>query len=112
MGMDAEVIVIGPCDLLHSCCALDYNDGCYEDVPVGALVLGTVAGADTTNQSEELAAICGVDPWDLGNHQVRRPVGPDDPPYFIGGEFASVIYAKLCQLLAGDRVQIWYRPNG
>ena len=112
MGLEAEVIVIGPCDVLRSCMVLDYPDDYYDDVPVGALVLGTVAYADTTYESQKLARICGVMPWDLGNHQVRKPIEPDDPESFIGSQFTSIIYAKLCALLKCDDIQIWYRPNG
>ena len=112
MGLGAEVIVIGPCDVLRSCMVLDYPDDYYDDVPVGALVLGTAAYADTTCESEELARICGVMPWDLGDHRVKKPIKPDDPEEFIGLQFASVVYAKLCGLLKCNNIQIWYRPNG
>ena len=112
MGLDAEVIVIGPCGVLRSCMVLDYPDDYYDDIPVGALVLGTVAYADTTYESQELARICGVEPWDLGNHQVKKLIEPNDPESFIGSQFASVVYTKLNVLLKSDNVQVWYRPNG
>lgn len=112
MGMDADVIVIGPLSVLAKFDALDYPVSYYEDIPLGTLILGTVAQAEATNQSHKLAGICGVEPWDLGGHQVKNPVKPVGGFDYIGEDTEMEIYKLLVDLLKYDNVQIWYRPNG
>ena len=111
MGMEAEVIVIGPFDILTGLNVQDYPIRYYEGVQLDDLILGTVARAYTTDQSRELAKICGVKPWDLGNHQVKTVVKPMSDNY-IGCRTEMEIYELLFNLLKYDDVQIWYRPNG
>ncbi len=114
MGLDANVIVIGPLNVLAKYDVLDYPIGYYEDVPFDNLVIGTITCAYTSDQSRELAEICGVNPWDLGNHQVKNPVKPSalSCEDYIGRDSQVDIYDTIIKLLDYKNVQIWYRPNG
>ncbi len=112
MGMDADVIVIGPFSILTKLDVLEYPIYFYDDVQLDDLVLGWAAGANATNESYELAKICGVGAWDLGNHRVKTPVKPIGGHDDIGEDTEMEIYELLIELLKYDNVQIWYRPNG
>ncbi len=112
MGMDADVIVIGPFSVLVKLDVLEYPMYFYGGVQFADLVLGFVAGANTTDESHELAKICGVEAWDLGNHQVKNPVEPIDSYDCIGEDREIKIYELLVELLKYDNIQLWYRPNG
>lgn len=112
MGVGAEVIVIGPLGALQEFDVQDYPISAYNGALFGNLVLGTIAVACTLYQSRRLARICGVEPWDLGNHQVRHPMNPMSDPDYIGEDTEMEIYKLPVGLLEYDNVQIWYRPNG
>lgn len=111
MGMDADVIAIGPFEVLRSAGCLDYPLDFYEDVETGDVVLGTVALAYTTGQSQILAEICGVEPWALGKHRVGEPKTPSDPKSWIGDDSAWTVYERLENLMRED-TQVYFRPNG
>lgn len=113
MGMNAIVLAIGPYYILEKWDVLEYPKSFYEEVAINATVLGTVAGCDTSDQSHRLAAICGVEPWDLGNHRIHNPQRPDiwDEEELIGTEEPTVIYERIVGLLSCG-VELWYQPNG
>jgi hypothetical protein len=119
MGLDADVIVIGPKDILHKTDVLDYPITYYDETaPDDVMVISTLAIADTTDQSYTLASVCGVDAWDLEAHRVRIPVDPySEPANFldhehIGSQHVRTVYFKLKELVKHNDVQVWYRPNG
>src|SRR5258708_372172 len=115
MGMDADVIVIGPYKILKEADCLDYPKDWYNGTP-DALVICTVAIANTTQESKDLALICNVNPYDVSNHQVKNPVNPDilmltSPSDNIGNCEPQTIYETLSKLLDSTNVKIFYRPN-
>lgn len=113
MGMDADVIVIGPKQVLQQYDVLDYPEHYYTDVPDNVVVLGTVAVANTTGDSGLLACLCGVEPWDLGNHRVTDPQWfPDHDEEFVGETEVREVYETLYALASRSNVQMWFRPNG
>lgn len=111
MGKRADVIVIGPKGVLQEHGVLDYPDKFYDDVDDDAVVLGTVAGANSNEGSDLLATICGVRTWDLGHHRVLHPVCPVVDEY-IGDELVFLVYDRIKKLVRCWGVQMWYRPNG
>ncbi len=69
MGLDAQVIAIGPFSKsLES--ALDYPSKYYVDVKEGSKVICRVFEALTSAQSHQLARAFGVGPMELGNHDL------------------------------------------
>ena len=99
MGMDAEVFAIGPFKAFHED-DLDYPLRFYDGVKPDDRIIVLVDQASTTEQSVRLAEICGVDPWDLGHHQIKRIVTHD-----------SDLIKRISRLVAAG-CEVWYRPNG
>lgn len=69
MGMDANVICIGPFRkglAKH----LDYDEKDYDDVKEGAVVIATLFDCNTTEQSRRLADALGCDPDDFNTHHL------------------------------------------
>lgn len=112
MGMDAELICFGPKKVLALTECLDYPDEYYSDVNDNAIVTGTIAFANTTNQSKLLAEICNVEPWDLGNHRITSMSNDFFANEMIGEDRVAEIRDKLAELLRHPEVAIWYKPNG
>ena len=115
--MDASVLVIGPAETLIRLGVADYPDDYYKDVPDEAIILGTVARAVTTQQSHILAGLCGVDPWDLGNHRIMKPISRTEAikeynDDYVGYCPALNIWTLLDILAAAHDVMIWFQPNG
>lgn len=69
MGMDAEVIAIGPYRSYLSDC-MDYPAYDYKNVPDGSMVITSVFVCETSSASVELADAFGVDPWDFSQHHL------------------------------------------
>lgn len=113
MGMNAEVMVLGPIEILKFYGVLDYPDGFYKDMDPNALVWGTIAIAHTNDTSRMLADVCGVRPWDLANHFVTNPqLVHEDEVITDEGETGKEIYEVLKGLLEHRSVSIYFRPNG
>ena len=114
MGMDAEVLAIGPWGAFRGD-DLDYDVNFYRDsIQAGdEEIIVQVARADTTSQSNWLADVCCTEPWALGRHKVERIDLPDHlwPDDKIGGEYIGQLVAKFQRLLDAG-CDLWYRPNG
>ena len=116
MGMDADLLAIGPVKVLKRWDALSYPDDFYDDVPEETVVIGIAAVAWTTDMSRNLAKLCGVEPWDLGNHLIKQvPSRSLEMDYWmdelIGTECAWDVLERIKGLLI-DGAELWYRPNG
>jgi len=113
MGMDAEIIVIGPLEVLDKVDCLEYGRQNYDwDTPKDKIIC-RLAGADTTSQSTDLAQLCGLGPWDLNHHQIKRleyftDFEELDP---IGGKDPIAIFENIKYLLEHG-CDIWFMPNG
>lgn len=69
MGLDAQVIAIGP--FAHEIAdSLEYGAQRYAEVPVGATVITTMFLAPTSSDSHALAAAFGVSAFDMGKHHL------------------------------------------
>ena len=110
MGMEADIIVIGPKKLLLEVGVQDYCEQWYKVVPDDVLILGTLGPACTSDQSRRLAKLVGVDPWALGDHRIRN-VKDAASGEIIGTEDETDIRRKVWSLLCGG-AQLWFRPNG
>jgi hypothetical protein len=69
MGLDAQVIAIGPFST-DIASALEYGEQRYAAVPIGATVVSTVFLAATTDESVALAAAFGVGAFEMGKHKL------------------------------------------
>ena len=69
MGMDADVIAIGPfkAEIKDY---LDYPPHYYDEVPDGTKVLSTLFPCVGVDQSNNLAEIFGFDAWDFSKHLI------------------------------------------
>lgn len=112
MGMNADIIVIGPYLTLAAYNVLDYDKSFYQPVELDILVTGTIVVAEGNYESEILADLCQVNLWDLNRHQIKKPLPVTDVRGEMGGqEFQSIV--KIINLLLNDsRVMIFFRPNG
>lgn len=114
MGIDADIIVIGPAQILIEANVQDYPRRDYDGVSKDAIVLGTVATAYTIEESLRLAELCQVDVTDLGNHRVKNVLSPlprEDHFKSIGSDLTIDVWRTIRVLLQYDDVQMWYRPN-
>ena len=71
MGLDAEVIAIGPYSYVVSdrlAYPVDYYEQCH--TRDGATVIVKVFRADTSSQSQALAAAFGATEWDFNTHEL------------------------------------------
>lgn len=114
MGMDAEIIAIGPFRIFKEAAVLDYPDDFYIGAKPDDQIITTVARAETTQQSQDLARIARVNSWSLWSHRIVRILPwPEvlslDP---IGGDPPQEIAEMLRALLKVPNVQLWFRPNG
>jgi hypothetical protein len=69
MGLDAEVIAIGPFSL-EIAGSLEYGAQRYADVEHGATVVTTIFLAPTSVDSHALAAAFGVGAFEMGKHHL------------------------------------------
>jgi len=113
MGMDAEVLAIGPWGAFQGD-DLDYEVDWYRDsIKTGdEKIICLVAKANTSQQSRDLAAICCTEPWALGRHKIEKV----ELPFLLIsewiGEFSTVHVARKLQRLMDAGCDLWYRPNG
>ena len=106
MGLDAQVIAIGPYSHDISS-ALEYGAKLYEGVEHGATVVTTVFFAATTDESSALAAAFGVGAFEMGKHKLD-PKNAD-----IGALIAQFGEADADSFLrlAGRGFEFFYMPN-
>ena len=115
MGLDAEIVVIGPYALLAEIDVLDYKKDTYSTCKEDTFIICTVAQASTSRQSELLAELCYVDIWDFTSHQIKKvqwPWSTDMELEFIGDDQLGKIFETLRFLLEDDLCLLFYRPNG
>ena len=117
MGCEADIIVIGPYNILKKYDALEYPDEFYDGVPEHALVFGSLMSVVTTSTSHALSDLCCVDLWDLGNHKVTKTNADalNDLKYCVDYDVMEA-YDNLRGLLKeaeqDERILIWFIPNG
>jgi hypothetical protein len=113
MGMDADVIAIGPFsqDIIDM---LDYPAEYYDKTKPGATVITTVFSATSTDLSYQLARAMGVDAWDFNTHKIDpKNVDMEDLEEFVDcavehGMEDITTFIKL----VGKGFTFFYRPNG
>jgi hypothetical protein len=89
MGLDAQVIAIGPF-AAEIASALEYGVSFYTNVEPGTLIVSNVFIAGTSDASHELAAAFGVGAMDFGSHKLNP-------------ECANI--AKLIEVFGKDNVE-------
>jgi hypothetical protein len=112
MGMNAEVIAIGPFKK-HLAKHLDYDASWYDDVPEGTSVITSLFHCTTAEASRDLAkALFGHGPWDIQYH------------CFDNGKVKLFDLSELCErlsipenyesfiVLKEHGFKFWFRPNG
>jgi hypothetical protein len=78
MGMDADVIGVGPLtqEILETN-GLDYEKGYYEHVPIGTIITTTFFNCVTTDMSRRLADAFGIGyPADFSLHDISKSKKP------------------------------------
>ena len=108
MGLDAELIAVGPFSrsLLP---AMEYPADFYADVPEGATIVCNVFFALTSAGSHLLARAFGVGALELGRHALGTAPEADVAALFAAEEFAEQVPAFLALREAG--FQFYYLPN-
>lgn len=106
MGLDAQVIAIGPfsSDVLP---VLEYAPHCYENVNQGTTVILNVFLACTSEASHQLAAAFGVGAMDLGRHELRPECANTDLLVEIFGKQN----VERFLLLSMHGFRFYYLPN-
>lgn len=112
MGMDADLIAIGP---FHPELGeyLAYSPDYYHDVPARALVTTELFSCQTSGLSEELAEAVGAKPWDFRTHQVNKnqinwqALRELSTRLFLSGD-----HVKALGLFLKHGFTVLYRPNG
>lgn len=70
MGLDAQIIAIGPYSPEVST-SLEYGTALYDGIATGVTVVSNVFIACTSDDSHQLAAAFGVGAMELGKHQLN-----------------------------------------
>lgn len=106
MGLDAQVIAIGQFspDIVW---ALEYDDSCYANVPIGATVITNVFVGGTSDESRKLANAFGVDAMDLGKHVLNPDLANIDELEELCGKKEVMEYKCLAQ----NGFSFFYLPN-
>ena len=107
MGLDAQVIAIGPFSTdIES--ALEYGEQHYEGVAPGATVVSTVFLAATSSESHELAAAFGVGAFEMGRHRLDSRQADLTALATRFGETDVTNFRRL----AARGFEFFYMPNG
>jgi len=109
MGMDATLIGIGffsPQVAHHLCYPADHYDG----VPRGAPVITTVVELNASEPSRRLAEILGIDPTDLGGHQITQTKAASIDPSLLGEAFGEGV-ARDFSALRRNGFRFYFMPN-
>jgi hypothetical protein len=121
MGMNAEILAIGSIQILAFYDVLMYPVEYYSEYPKETIVIGSIAGSETSEGSRRLAELCGAEPWNFVTHRLSLSQLPtveqlggasqmmDSDP--IGCQDEWTIYNCIEGLLR-DGVTLWYMPNG
>ena len=112
MGMDAELLAIGPFSR-EVADALGYPPDFYDDTPTGALIISTVACCNNTECSRDLATALGIEPWNFEQHcEIDVDLAKVDLGLFAesveGGSETVADFLKL----ALNEFKFYYMPNG
>jgi len=112
MGMDAELLAVGSFSR-EVVDALDYPSSFYDDTPVGAIIISTVAGCCTTDGSRGLADALGIGPWSFEQHcEIDVDPARVDLELFAGSvEGGSETAADFLKLLLNG-FKFYFLPNG
>jgi hypothetical protein len=107
MGLDAQVIAIGPFspEIADS---LEYGGQRYADVPNGATVVTTIFLAATSGESHDLAAAFGVGALDMGKHHLDAYKADLAKLRDLDSERAVADFLNLRE----HGFQFYYLPNG
>lgn len=115
MGMNADVIAIGPFSKSIAG-LLDYPAEFYDNTKPGTTVITTFCSAPGINTSNMLAAAMGVDPWDFNTHKIDseniiRGLGALTEFAFATGESVIELNEHFNRL-AKEGFTFFFRPNG
>lgn len=110
MGMDADVIAIGPFSRDIADC-LDYPSGFYKDTEEGSPVLSTLFLCNTSQASKELAEAFGIDSWDFNQHKLDDVVHVQTLAA-INSEWEAIAEYNKFLRLKERGFEFYYRPNG
>jgi len=113
MGLDADVICVGIFSK-DIAAHLDYEDGAYEDVEEGRVVVTDFFHCNTSSQSRELADALGVDVDDFNTHAIPKDRDVDWDALALlcegDGEWDYGIWGFKLLLTERDFICV-YRPN-
>jgi hypothetical protein len=107
MGMNAEVLAIGPFQsaiVPH----LEYGADLYSKTREGAPVIRFLFECEHSPQSRELAACFGVEPWDFNQHHLN-PSTADVQRLTAAFDAADV---EVFVALRAAGFDFYYVPNG
>lgn len=107
MGLDAQVIAIGPFSQGIEDC-LEYNAQRYAGVSDGATVITNVFLAPTSADSHDLAAAFGVGAFEMGKHHLDAYKVDLERLRDLCSEPEVVVFLKLRE----HGFQFYYMPNG
>ena len=107
MGLDAQVIAIGPFSQ-EIAKYLEYDSDAYDHVLEGATVISNVFIAPTSDYSHFLAECFGIGALELGKHELN----PDhaDIESLLASDFAENVPEFL--KLRETGFKFYYLPNG
>lgn len=106
MGLDAQVIAIGPFSS-EVTSALEYGENLYADVEPGASVVTNVFIAGSSDVSYRLASAFGVGAMDLGKHKLDPRNADISKLIDVFGESNVAQF----QCLARNGFNFFYIPN-
>lgn len=107
MGLDAQVIAIGPFSQ-EIADSLEYGVQRYTGVPGGATVITTMFLAATSSDSHALAAAFGVGAFEMGKHHLDAYKADLAQLRHLCSEREVTDFLKLRE----NGFQFYYLPNG
>jgi len=110
MGMDANVICIGPFGQNVADC-LDYPKDNYEEMEEGMPVTVETLNCSSSSTSAELADALGLDPYDFRTHVVNKDNVDWEKMFdIVNMEWDEDVLKKFRTLIENNFICI-YRPN-
>jgi len=106
MGLDAQVIAVGPFSP-SALPALEYGPDFYASVAPGTTVVSNVFLAGTSEASHQLSAAFGVGAMELGKHELH----PERADHELLAEVFGEQNLKQFLLLAEAGFRFYYLPN-
>lgn len=111
MGMSAEIVAIGPFseELVP---ILQHAAHRYEGTRAGTPVVTLIVSGVGSTSSRELAAACGIGPWDFGQHALD-PAKIDIDKFGAAAQSLGAYKAvtALRELVAAG-FELFFLPNG